>query len=85
MLSFARWNDDEQFIVVSNFDRQKNYQFELKIDDELIEQWKLEPGEYRLIDVLSKEYKSKLIVTEQKSIIKVDLKPLQSYIFNLSL
>lgn len=85
LLSFARWNDDEQFIIVSNFDRQKSYQFELKIEDELIEQWELEPGEYRLIDVLSKEYKSKLIVKEQKSFIKVDLKPLQSYIFNLSL
>jgi glycosidase len=84
LMSFARWQNDEKVIVVANYDRKKSYSFNLQIPSQLIHQWNLKSGEYKVFDRLSNKKASKLIITNEKASLKVDLKPLQSYIFYLS-
>uniref|UniRef100_UPI0040473477 alpha amylase C-terminal domain-containing protein n=1 Tax=Mariniflexile sp. TaxID=1979402 RepID=UPI0040473477 len=51
VLSFVRWSTDEKLIVVSNFDAEKGYGFNLKIPKDLIETWNLKDGNYKTNDV----------------------------------
>jgi glycosidase len=84
LMSFARWNSDQKVIVIANYDNQKNYSINLHLPMELINQWNLKTGEYKVFDRLYEKIEKKLIVSNKNATLKVDLQPLQSYIFYLS-
>ena len=80
VLSYVRWSDHEQLIVVSNFDADKSYEFDLKIPPHIVENWGIEDGDYPLSDMLYGSANS-LKVMNGIGVIKVSLAPLESFIY----
>ena len=83
VLSFVRWSDHEKLIVVSNFNANDTYGFELGLPQDIIEKWNLKDGEYQVEDQLYKEYSSILKVENGEARVRIDLKPLESFILNV--
>ncbi|WP_298754547.1 alpha-amylase family glycosyl hydrolase [uncultured Psychroserpens sp.] len=83
VLSFVRWSDHEQLVVISNFDGENTQIFDLKLPADIIETWKLDNASYELLDELYKSYKTQLTVINGEGSIKITLKPLQSLILKL--
>ncbi|MFK7814116.1 MAG: alpha-amylase family glycosyl hydrolase, partial [Maribacter sp.] len=83
VLSFVRWSKAQKVIVVSNFDADKTYEFELKIPQDIIQKWSLENGEYLLTDALYQN-KNTLKVEGGLGRIKVVVNPLESFIFEVN-
>lgn len=84
VLSFVRYKGDEKLIVVSNFNAENTYGFELALPNNIIDAWGLSEGEYQLQDQLYKEYTSILKVSENEAKVRVDVKPLQSFILKVN-
>ncbi|MCD4710127.1 MAG: alpha amylase C-terminal domain-containing protein, partial [Bacteroidales bacterium] len=82
VFSYVRWKDKERIIIVTNFDANDTFGFELRIPGEVIQTWELQEGEYTLQDQLS-ETTLTLSVSEGNAEIRIDLKPLQSLILKL--
>jgi glycosidase len=83
VLSFVRWSDNEKLIVISNFDDNKPFEFDLKLPKEIIKKWKLLNGDYQFEDQLFNKFKSTLKVKNELGSVKVKLKPLESFILKL--
>ncbi|UJH69287.1 alpha-amylase family protein [Muricauda sp. SCSIO 65647] len=83
VLSYVRWSDDEKLIVISNFDREKSYDFELKIPGDVISKWGLADNSYPLEEELYGEQQKKLSIVEGQGKVSVQLEPLQSFIFRI--
>ena len=83
VLSFVRWSDDEQLIIISNFNAENTYGFELQIPSEILKTWNLSDGEYQFEDQLYKAYNSTLKVYGEYGMIRIDIKPLESFILKL--
>ncbi|WP_299060424.1 alpha-amylase family glycosyl hydrolase [uncultured Polaribacter sp.] len=83
VLSFVRWSDDEKLIIVSNFNANDTYGFELGLPNDIIQKWNLKSGAYKVADQLFNEYKTTLIVNDFKAQLRVDLKPLESFILKV--
>lgn len=83
VLSFVRWDEDEKLVVVSNFNAENTYGFELQIPENIVSEWGLENGEYRMKDQLYNEYSTTLKVDSNRAFMRVDIKPLQSFILKL--
>ncbi len=83
VLSFARWYHTEQLIVVSNFNADNTYGFELQLPEDLVSKLKLQNGEYKLEDQLYNQYSSTLKVENGKAKVRIDIQPLQSFILKI--
>ncbi|WP_299114464.1 alpha-amylase family glycosyl hydrolase [uncultured Winogradskyella sp.] len=83
VLSFVRWSDDEQLIIVSNFNAENTYGFELQLPEDLVSKLKLTDGEYKLSDQLYGSYASMLKVENGKAQVRIDIKPLESFILKI--
>lgn len=83
VLSFMRWSDDEKLIIVSNFNAEDTYGFELQLPENLIKKLNLEDGEYQVTDQLYNQYSSTLKVEEGKAEVRIDIKPLESFILKI--
>ncbi|MDP5105305.1 MAG: alpha-amylase family glycosyl hydrolase [Polaribacter sp.] len=83
VLSFVRWSSDEKLIIVSNFNANDTYGFELGVPQDIIEKWNLKDGEYQVEDQLYKKYKTILKVEDNQARVRVDLKPLESFILKI--
>jgi len=83
VLSFARWSDNEQLIIVSNFNADNTYGFELQIPEDLVKKLKLQDGDYVLEDQLYNNYTSNLNVSNGKAQVRIDIKPLESFILKI--
>jgi len=83
VFSFIRWNDDEKLIIISNFDEDKHYEFELKIPQDLISDWGLNDGEYLLKDQLYDKITSVLKIEGDQAGMHIKLESLQSLILRL--
>ncbi|WP_445737850.1 alpha-amylase family glycosyl hydrolase [Mariniflexile sp.] len=83
VLSFVRWSTDEKLIVVSNFDAEKGYGFNLKIPKDLIETWNLKDGNYKTNDVLYNGFSSNLTVKDGVGSINIKLDALESFILKI--
>ncbi len=83
VLSFVRWSNDEKLIIISNFNAENSYGFDLQLPDDLVEKWQLQNKDYQLSDQLYKEYSPTLKVENGKARVRVDLKPLESFILKL--
>ena len=80
LFSFARWNNEEKLIVISNFSADNNYQLKLQIPAELINEWRLADGRDQLSGVLSNDIHD-FIIEGGKATIEVELTPLESEVF----
>ena len=78
-----RWSDNEKLIVISNFDDNKPFEFDLKLPKEIIKKWKLLNGDYQFEDQLFNKFKSTLKVKNELGSVKVKLEPLESFILKL--
>ena len=85
VLSYVRWSAKEKLVIVSNFDANENYGFELKIPKELISMWLLKDGVYRMKDQLSPNKELKLVVEGGLGKMDIKIKSLESFIFKLEL
>jgi glycosidase len=84
VLSFARWSDDEKLVIISNFEAEKSYEFELKLPEDLIKSWNLEDGSYSISDQLYGNYSSELKVENQQGSISIKMEPLESFILKIN-
>ncbi len=83
VLSYVRWSESEKLIVVSNFDSNRNYDFVLKIPEDVILKWKLKNGLYNLKEELYEVGGFEMQVVERVGKIDMRLQPLQSYILSV--
>ncbi|WP_411893362.1 alpha-amylase family glycosyl hydrolase [Winogradskyella sp. A2] len=84
VLSFLRWSEDEQLIVISNFNSDNTYGFELQLPEDLIKKLGLDNGEYKVEDQLYNQYNSTLRVLNGKAEVRIDIGPLQSFILKIN-
>ena len=84
VLSFVRWNNNEKLIIVSNFNAEHTYGFDLSLPAEILEKWNLKNGEYSLEDQLYKEYATTLVVKNKQAKFRVDVQPLESFILKIN-
>lgn len=83
ILSYVRWVDDEKLIVISNFDVEKRYDIELKLPSEIIKKWKLDGKQYKLAEQLYGENNYELNIDNELGVIKLEINPLESFIFKI--
>jgi hypothetical protein len=83
VLSFARWTENEQLIVISNFDVENRYQFNLKIPSDLVSKMQLADGVYQCNDMLYQDVNTTLTIKDGKGEMNVILKPLESLILGI--
>lgn len=82
VFSFVRWSNDEKLVVVSNFDAERRYAFDLKIPADIIKQWNLKNGSYILVDGLYGSEKQ-LHIKNGVGHVAVALHPLESFILEV--
>ena len=82
--SFARGNEDEQWVIVSNFSEHDHFGFDLQLPDYLLGSWFLNDGTYTLTDALYNEKHTTLQIANGKGRLRVDIAPLESLIFKIS-
>ena len=82
--SFARGNEDEQWVIVSNFSEHDYFGFDLQLPDYLLGSWFLNDGTYTLTDALYNEKHTTLQIANGKGRLRVDIAPLESLIFKIS-
>jgi hypothetical protein len=68
-------------IIVSNFE-EKPHQFRLKLDKDIVSEWKLNDGSYTVSDILTSGSYD-LIVKNGVAFVELDLEPLESHILKL--
>ena len=83
VLSFVRWSATEKLIIVSNFNADNSYGFDLSLPQNLIEKWGLKDGEYQVEDQLFKSYGPTLKVRNNQALVRIELKPLESFILKI--
>jgi glycosidase len=84
VLSFVRWSNEEQLIVVSNFSDSDSFGFELQLPENLINRLQLKEGSHEVKDQLYHTYKSILKVENTKASVRIDIKPLESFILKIN-
>ncbi|TAJ14544.1 alpha-amylase [Marinilabiliaceae bacterium JC017] len=80
--SFVRWSAHEHLVILSNFDGEATYGFNLSIPAGIIKDWELTDGTYQLIDQLYGS-QAELVVENGIGTVKTELQPLQSFIYAL--
>lgn len=83
ILSFVRWSENEKLIIVSNFDDQKEFEFNLEVPANIIKKWNLKDGDYVVKDQLYLEKSFGLKVKEGRGTVELQINPLESYILKL--
>ncbi len=83
VLSFSRWSDDEKLIIISNFNAENTYGFELQLPEDLVSKLGLKDGDYQVEDQLYKTYTSTLKVENSRAKVRIDIKPLESFILKI--
>ncbi len=83
VLSFVRWSNNEKLIIVSNFNDETSYEFDLKLPKDIIQTWKLPNANYQVEDQLYQAFESTLNVENGLGNLIVKLKPLESFILKL--
>jgi glycosidase len=82
VFSFVRWKDREKLVVTCNFDAVNSYSFNLVIPEEVIKEWDLKGGIYKLSDQLYSS-ENKLFISEGLGKVRIELKPLESQILQV--
>ncbi len=82
VFSFARWSENERILVVTNFDKDVSYEFELMIPGQIISEWGLKEETYPLTEMLYGT-PGQLSVRDGEAKVVVKLGPLESLIYRL--
>jgi len=83
VFSFVRWSDIERLIIISNFDSEEVFEFELKLPETIVQEWNIPDGKYQLKDQLYDQMSFELIVEDGHGSVKLKIDPLTSYILRL--
>ncbi|SDB65547.1 Glycosidase [Flavobacteriaceae bacterium MAR_2010_188] len=83
VFSFVRYNNDEKIIVVSNFDSNNVYTFQLQFPQEILNQLNLKDGQYKLEDQLYHNFKTDLNILNGEATCQIHLNPLESFILKI--
>jgi glycosidase len=81
--AYTRYTDKQKMIIVVNFSWLTTSTFDLKVPAELIKEWKLKDGSYTVADMLYGKTTSQLVVKNGAGVMKVTIKPSESFIFKL--
>ena len=81
--SFARGDEHNQWVIVSNFSPQQSFGFELQLPPYLLGSWFLNDGVYTLTDTLYGSKATTLHIKQGKGTMRVDIAPLESLIFKI--
>ncbi len=82
VLSYVRWQGDQKLLVITNFDSERFYEFELKLPPHIVGKWEMANGKYQAKDALYGST-NELIVEDGLGKIQVSLSPLESFIYIL--
>lgn len=84
LFAFARWNNKQKWIVVSNFSTTESHQFDLQLPEALIKKWRLHKGSYALESRLGNTQKQfSLRVNKNVASVGLQLAPLESVVLRL--
>ena len=83
LLSFVRYSENEKLVVVSNFDAENTYEFELKIPQEIINNWNLENKTYNLENKIGNAQNFELTIENGEGKVKIAIQPLESFILKV--
>jgi len=83
VLSFVRWSAGEKLVVISNFDGNETYNFQLKIPSDIIKNWNLATGKHQFKDQLYNKAEFTLDVNQTNAVLDITIQPLQSFILKL--
>lgn len=72
----------KKYIIVNNFSSIESFDFQLQIPENVIKYWQLSEGKYALKDKLF-ESRSALQVKDNKGSIKINIKPLESFVYEI--
>jgi hypothetical protein len=85
LFAFARWNKQQQWIVVSNFSATKTQHMNLTLPEELVKTWFLHEGSYRLVSRLGNPSAPfRLQVNNTGARVVLQLAPLESLVLQLA-
>ncbi|QOD60877.1 alpha-amylase family protein [Polaribacter haliotis] len=83
ILSYTRFSEDEKLVIISNFDDNEAFKFQLKFPSEIIKKWNLEEGTYILKDKLYNTKSFNLVVNNSVGNINIVINPLESFILQI--
>ena len=83
VLSYLRWSDEEKLIIISNFDKEKEYAFTLRIPEDIVSTWNLKESQYFLAEQLYQLCNPILTVKNGTGFVDIQLNPLESMILKL--
>jgi len=82
VFSYVRWKEEERLLIVCNFDSNDTFGFNLNLPQNVVQAWGLKEGNYTLKDQLGGQNRE-LIVMYGKAEARIDIEPLESFIFKL--
>jgi glycosidase len=82
LFSFLRWKEKDRVLVITNFDSNEPYNFDLKIPSDLFESLRMKMGRYRMKDELGSEKEFEMQVTDSSAVVSVGIEPLESFILS---
>ncbi len=83
VFSFVRYAAYEKLIILANFDEDQEYEFELKLPEDLIMKWGLQEDVFQLTEQLYGIRKSELTIKNNLGKFKIVLEPLDCFVFKL--
>jgi glycosidase len=83
LFSFVRWNDEEQLIVVSNFDAENSYDLLMTLPDTIVNAWQLESGRHVLEAQVFDHDNRELVVDGGRGNFGISLGPLESRVYRV--
>ncbi|NNC49410.1 MAG: alpha-amylase [Flaviramulus sp.] len=83
VLSFVRWSENEKLIIVSNFDSDNRWEFNLKVPENIIKLWNLSDGNYKIEDEIYNKYSANLVVSNGLGNVNIALNALESFILKI--
>lgn len=81
--AYARWDDSQKLIVVTNFDEFQSVKTTLKLSPQLLKTWNLETGEREIQELMFGKKKTQLRVTAEGAEIDLDFGPWESAVFEI--
>ena len=81
--AYARWDDSQKLIVVTNFDEFQSVKTTLKLSPELLKIWELKTGEREIQELMFGKKKTMLRVTAEGAEIDLDFGPWESAVFEV--
>ena len=83
VFSFVRWDNNQKFVIISNFNAHHKYGFDLEIPQYILNIWALGDGVYGLSEKLYGNIKPILNINQGIGKIRVELNPLESWILEI--